>query len=182
MAKLGHAEDVWHGLQQINPILIDEVVENAAKRQSNSYFSSSDADFDTRYEAQQNWGKLKDASVQVRGGWRIYSSGPGIYINQLIRNFLGIRLRETQVELDPVICRKLDGLEFAYDYAGYGLNFVYHVQQGEFAPQKIVINGSELTEFARLDNPYRLGGIVIAKDVFVQALKTGVSNQIDIYL
>ena len=182
MAKLGHAEDVWHGLQQINPILIDEVVENAAKRQSNSYFSSSDADFDTRYDAQQNWDKLKDASVQVRGGWRIYSSGPGIYINQLIRNFLGIRLRETQVELDPVICRKLDGLEFAYDYAGYGLNFVYHVQQGEFAPQKIVINGSELSEFTRLDNPYRLGGIVIAKDVFVQALKAGISNQIDIYL
>lgn len=182
MAKLGYAEDVWHGLQQINPILIDEVVPNAEKRQSNSYFSSSDADFATRYDAQQNWSKLKDASVAVRGGWRIYSSGPGIYINQLIRNFLGIRLRETEIELDPVICRKLDGLEFAYDYAGYDLNFIYHVSQAEFAPQKIVINGNELDEFCRLNNPYRQGGIVVAKDVFIQLLKSGMSNQIDVYL
>lgn len=182
MAKLGKADEVWQALAQINPILIDDVVKNAAKRQSNCYFSSSDADFATRYQAQEQWDKLKDASVMVRGGWRIYSSGPGIYINQLISNCLGIRLRSQQIELDPVICYSMDGLEFDYSYEKYNLKFIYHVKQHEFAPKKVVINNHELTEFRRIDNPYRGGGIIINKAIVVQHLKTTEINSIDIYL
>ena len=182
MAKLGKADEVWHALAQINPILIDDVVKNAAKRQSNCYFSSSDADFATRYEAQEQWGKLKDASVMVRGGWRIYSSGPGIYINQLISNCLGIRLHATKIELDPVICQNMDGLEFSYSYEDHDLQFVYHVEKREFAPKKLTINNHELTEFRRIDNPYRGGGVTIDKAVFMQHLKANEANIIDIYL
>ena len=40
MAKLGHGEDVWKGLETINPVGIQEVVPNAAIRQSNAYFSA----------------------------------------------------------------------------------------------------------------------------------------------
>jgi cellobiose phosphorylase len=182
MAKLGKADEVWHALAQINPILIDDVVKNAVKRQSNCYFSSSDADFATRYEAQEQWGKLKDASVMVRGGWRIYSSGPGIYINQLISNCLGIRLHATKIELDPVICQNMDGLEFSYSYEDHDLQFVYHVEKREFAPKKLIVNNHELTEFRRIDNPYRGGGVTIDKAVFMQYLKVDEVNIIDIYL
>lgn len=182
MAKLGKADEVWQALAQINPILIDDVVKNAAKRQSNCYFSSSDADFATRYEAQEQWSKLKDASVMVRGGWRIYSSGPGIYINQLISNCLGIRLHATKIELDPVICQNMDGLEFNYSYEDYDLKFVYHVKKREFAPKKLIINNRELTEFRRIDNPYRGGGVTIDKAVFMQYLKIDEINIINIYL
>src|SRR5690606_11461681 len=81
MAKLGHADEVWNGLEVINPIQIQNAVPNAEIRQSNTYFSSSDGKFNTRYEAQEEFSKLKDGSVPVKGGWRIYSSGPGIYMN-----------------------------------------------------------------------------------------------------
>ena len=44
---------------QINPVQLKEVVHNAELRQANAYFSSSDGDFKTRYESQENFGKLK---------------------------------------------------------------------------------------------------------------------------
>ena len=91
MAKLGQKEETWHALGVINPIQLQERVPNAELRQANVYFSSSDGDFKTRLEAQENFGKLRDGSVGVKGGWRVYSSGPGIYLNQLISNVLGIR-------------------------------------------------------------------------------------------
>jgi 1,2-beta-oligoglucan phosphorylase len=34
---------------------------------------------------------VKDATIEVEGGWRVYSSGPGLYMNVLIRHALGIR-------------------------------------------------------------------------------------------
>ena len=42
MAKIGEADRLYHGLKVINPILIQENVNNAITRQSNMYFSSSD--------------------------------------------------------------------------------------------------------------------------------------------
>ena len=86
---------------QINPVQLKEVVHNAELRQANAYFSSSDGDFKTRYESQENFGKLKDGSIGVKGGWRIYSSGPGIYLNQLITAVLGIRQKAQSVVLIP---------------------------------------------------------------------------------
>ena len=57
---------------QINPVQLKEVVHNAELRQANAYFSSSDGDFKTRYESQENFGKLKDGSIGVKGGWRVF--------------------------------------------------------------------------------------------------------------
>ena len=77
MAKLGDAERLWTALQVVNPVGIGEVVANALPRQSNVYFSSSDADFHDRVEAARRWEELRTGSVRLRGGWRLYSSGPG---------------------------------------------------------------------------------------------------------
>ena len=118
MAKLGHGEDVWKGLETINPVGIQEVVPNAAIRQSNAYFSSSDGKFNTRYEAQEHFEDLRSGKVEVKGGWRIYSSGPGIYMNQLISNALGIRQDRGDLILDPVMPASMDGLHFDYEFAG----------------------------------------------------------------
>ena len=91
-------------------------------------------------------------------------------------------MRSQQIELDPVICYSMDGLEFDYSYEKYILKFIYHLKQHEFAPKKVVINNHELTEFRRIDNPYRGGGIIINKAIVVQHLKTTETNSIDIYL
>ena len=66
MAKIGQRDKTWQALMQINPVQLKEVVHNAELRQANAYFSSSDGDFKTRYESQENFGKLKDGSIGVK--------------------------------------------------------------------------------------------------------------------
>ncbi|RXY99748.1 GH36-type glycosyl hydrolase domain-containing protein [Fictibacillus sp. S7] len=163
MAKLGKSEHTWDGLATINPITIQQVVPNAERRQSNAYFSSSDGKFNTRYEAQERFNELKDGSVPVKGGWRIYSSGPGIFMNQLISNCLGIRLEDRALIIDPVLPDKLDGLVFDYHVNGLPVSFRYDLSGRQ--KSGIRINGKEAgTEV--LSNRYRTGGFRISLDEF----------------
>jgi cellobiose phosphorylase len=91
MAVLGEADALWDALHAANPISVTEQVVNAAQRQRNAYFSSSDAAFPDRYQASAAWPRVRVGDIAVEGGWRIYSSGPGLYVNLLIRHALGIR-------------------------------------------------------------------------------------------
>ncbi len=91
MAVLGDGEALFEALQLVNPVLASERVRQASPRQRNTYFSSSDAAFNDRYEAQADWAKLRSGEVAVDGGWRIYSSGPGIFVNLVVRQLFGMR-------------------------------------------------------------------------------------------
>jgi len=44
LAKVGEGQKMWQALSTINPILLTDYVANAEIRQSNAYFSSSDAE------------------------------------------------------------------------------------------------------------------------------------------
>jgi cellobiose phosphorylase len=178
MAKLGKPEDVWQGLAAINPVGIQSVVPNADWRQSNAYFSSSDGKFANRYEAQDGFGKLRTGEVQVKGGWRIYSSGPGIYMNQLISNGLGIRQEDGDLVLDPVLPADMDGLTFRYQWAGKDILFRYTI--GGAALKEVTVNGKPVT-FGKLGNRYRDGGARIARGELEKLLEGGL-NEIRIVL
>ncbi|WPQ68721.1 GH36-type glycosyl hydrolase domain-containing protein [Weissella paramesenteroides] len=89
VAVNGDKQEAWRLLDLVNPINLSNRVSNANIRQANVYFSSSDADFKTRYAAQKNYDQL--ASKQVKGGWRLYSSGPGIYIAAILQDIMGIK-------------------------------------------------------------------------------------------
>ncbi|MBS4223613.1 GH36-type glycosyl hydrolase domain-containing protein [Lederbergia citrea] len=178
MAKLGKAEDVWNGLEIINPVSIQNAVPNAEIRQSNAYFSSSDGKFDTRYEAQERFNELRTGSVPVKGGWRIYSSGPGIYMNQLISNALGIRFHAGDLVIDPVLPQTLDGLRFEFEIDDNPVTFVYHLTGG--VERSIKING-ELLDVAKVDNSYREGGVRIAKEDWIKRLSAE-QNTIEIFM
>lgn len=91
MAQLGDADALWEALLAVNPIAVTEQVKNASLRQRNAYFSSSDAAFRDRYQSLAEWSRVKDQSIAVDGGWRIYSSGPGIYVRLLIQHVFGRR-------------------------------------------------------------------------------------------
>jgi cellobiose phosphorylase len=91
MAVLGEADALWEALQVVNPVGVTEHVANAALRQRNAYFSSSDAAFPDRYEASASWPRVRAGTIAVEGGWRVYSSGPGLYVDMLIRHALGDR-------------------------------------------------------------------------------------------
>ncbi len=170
MAKLGEAEAAWHGLFQIVPITLTDHVPSALPRQSNSYFSSSDAAFADRYEAGTHWERVKRGEVGVKGGWRVYSSGPGIYLQTLICHVLGLRDSYDDLCLDPVLPARADGLTFDQDFEGKSLRYVYHVQGRGFAPQAIRINGQAMPIERRADNPYREGGVLISRSAFLAAL------------
>ncbi|WP_173918846.1 GH36-type glycosyl hydrolase domain-containing protein [Halobacillus sp. Marseille-Q1614] len=178
MAKLGKEEEVWKGLQMINPIGIQEVVPNAEIRQSNAYFSSSDGKFNTRYEAEENFEKLRDGSVPVKGGWRIYSSGPGIYMNQLISNCLGIRQEGGDLVIDPVLPNIFNGLSFDYEFNKKPVTFVYHLGHEE---KNVVINGETIESFDLAKNAYREGGIKVSRKEAEKWLNEE-ENVIEIYI
>lgn len=123
--KAGRADLAWKGLMEINPILLRERVPNALPRQANMYFSSSDGLFSNRYEYSKDFDKLKDGSIPVAGGWRLYSSGPGIYITALVRDVLGLDMGKEQLAISPCIpvsalpisaCFVHDGRRIRVDY------------------------------------------------------------------
>ncbi|KPL59414.1 GH36-type glycosyl hydrolase domain-containing protein [Rossellomorea vietnamensis] len=178
MAKLGKTDEVWQGLQIINPIGLKDVVPNAERRQSNAYFSSSDGKFNTRYEAQERFNELRDGSVPVKGGWRIYSSGPGIYMNQLISNCLGVRQEAGDLIIDPVLPDKLDGLRMDFEITNRPVTFVYHL--GNPDSKRVVVNGEE-ARFESLSNRYRSGGIKLKQQELEKWLHEE-ANTIEVYV
>jgi 1,2-beta-oligoglucan phosphorylase len=103
MAVLGEADALWEALQVANPIAVTDRVAQALPRQRNAYFSSSDAMFSDRYEASAEWMRMKDGSIKVDGGWRIYSSGPGIYASLLVCRALGRRRHWGERVTEPVL-------------------------------------------------------------------------------
>jgi len=177
MAKLGKKDEVWNGLFQINPVNIQDSVKNAERRQSNAYFSSSDGKFNTRYEAFENFDKLRTGEVSVKGGWRVYSSGPGIYLNQVISNTLGIRQVGGDLVIDPMIPADFSGLVFDFAFDEIPATFIYHLGNAE---QKVLMNGKEV-KANRVSNRYREGGFLISKEDLAKNLNDA-HNKIEIYL
>ncbi len=172
MAKLGKVDEAWEALFKVNPINIKDSVPNTYLRQSNTYFSSSEGDFNDRYKYYDNFYKLKDGSIGIKGGWRIYSSGPGIYLNQVISNILGIRISEKGLIIDPVLKESLDGLKFKYKCFGKDVVFVYRISSTSATKNiKVLSNGKEISGVQN-NNKYRNGGIVISKEAILNALET----------
>lgn len=101
LAVSGDAEGARAALALANPISVTELLPQASLRQRNTYFSSSDAAFLDRYQASAEWGRVRDGTIAVDGGWRTYSSGPGLYTQIFVRRILGMR-REFGAEVEKM--------------------------------------------------------------------------------
>ena len=178
MATLGNADKAWKALMQINPILVTECVPNALTRQSNVYFSSSEGCYNDRYEYAANFDKLRDGSIAVKGGWRLYSSGPGIYIRRVVSDLLGIRFTKNTLIIDPVIDNELDGIKFNYTCFGKTVTFVYHTDAQTDTPC-IKVNDQVISS-ELFTNNYRNGGVSITKEDFLKA--TELNSELHIFL
>lgn len=181
MARLGCADAAFRGLMTICPILLDRDVPSALPRQSNAFFSSSDADFMDRRQASRQFGRIRSGRIGVKGGWRVYSSGPGIYINQLVSNVLGLRNWYDQVVLDPVLPARADGMAFDFEYEGRAALYLYHVTGDGLAPREVRINGRPLAVDRQADNPYRPGGVLIPRRSFADALDRS-ENVVEVFV
>jgi 1,2-beta-oligoglucan phosphorylase len=159
MAKSRHAHEALEALMVINPILSNQIVKNADFKQNNVYFSSSDAAFMNRYEAMDQFHLVKDGSVKVKGGWRLYSSGPGILISQIIENLLGIKVYDQNLCIMPSLDSIMEGLVFKFKFDGLPIKIKYH-----FGKSKILINKKEVS-YETIYNAYHLKGYIINKDI-----------------
>jgi len=159
LAKVGDAEALWHGFQVVNPVALADLLAAAQPRQANTYFSSSDADFADRYEAQRRWPELRGGAVPLRGGWRLYSSGPGLFIHKIRTCLLGVRESFGDVVFDPVLPHSLDGLRASTHLLGHAVELHFHVNGGTSGPHGLRVGGMALENWTREPNPYRTGGL-----------------------
>ncbi len=160
MCHFGRPQAAWKALFEVNPVNLQEAVPNALPRQSNMYFSSSEGAFYDRYEYDRDFDKLSTGGISVKGGWRLYSSGPGIYLHQLIAGVLGIRFEGKYLVIDPVLPQEMDGLRFRFCCFGIMHTFVYHITQAMKRQLRVLQNGQELL-LATSNNPFRSGGVLL---------------------
>ncbi|NQT85187.1 hypothetical protein HQ560_00385 [bacterium] len=179
LAKLGKADDLYEAILKVIPINLREHVPSAAPRQSNAYFSSSDAGFADRYEAGERYGELRTGEIGVKGGWRIYSSGPGIFVGQILTRFLGIRRHYESLVIDPVLPKRLDGLRVGTVIDGVDVEIAYHVVDSVCSPRRVAVNGVDVADLQREPNPYRPGGAVLRLDGLLAPDR---DNRIDVWL
>jgi cellobiose phosphorylase len=118
MAVLGEAGALWEALQLANPIAVTDRLAHATPRQRNAYFSSSDAAFPDRYAASNEWWRVNAGMVRVEGGWRIYSSGPGIYARLIIGHVFGHHRQWGRRTTRPLLPRALQDVSVELDSGG----------------------------------------------------------------
>jgi CRISPR-associated protein Csx3 len=179
LARHGDAERLLQALTLANPIGVTERVPNARLRQSTCYFSSSDAAFTDRYEAAAHYGEVMQAKVPLEGGWRVYSSGPGIFMRLIVECLLGVRRRGDFLEIDPVLAPSLDRLEASVPLNGASLDLSYRVGSRGVGPLAITINGVPL-DTVPLSNPYRPAGVGVAMTRVAAVMRPAGRNRMEI--
>jgi cellobiose phosphorylase len=176
LARFGDAAGFFKALCQANPIAIRDLVPSAALRQANCYYSSSDPAFADRYEAFEEYEKVNRGEVALEGGWRIYSSGAGIGVRLIMQCFLGLRVEDCGIVIDPVMPPELDGLSARLELNGFPFEVFYRIGKYGFGPVSIELNGTAL-EWIRESNPYRAAGVRIRSDSWVPS-RTGDINRL----
>jgi cellobiose phosphorylase len=180
LAITGKAEAFVKALRQAIPVGYEEVVPCGDARQSNCYYSSSDVTFKTRYEADERYDDVIQGKFPLKGGWRVYSSGPGIYIGIILQRLLGLRIGSRRIILDPVLTMSMDGLSARVLVRGRAVIFKYSVKDDSFGPKAISVNGKPV-HFEREENKFRQGGAAIQLGEFIKMLDQE-DNQVEINL
>ncbi len=178
--RYGDAEGFFRALCQANPIGLQSLVPAAAPRQANCYYSSSDAAFADRYQADADYGRMLRGEIPLEGGWRVYSSGAGIGLGLILRGLLGLRLERGRLVIDPLIPARLDGLRVELALIGEAFEVTYRIRSAGCGPVAVRLNGIDL-DFERGDSPYRPGAAEVALDDFRAGLNPG-TNRLQIEL
>lgn len=175
--RYGDAEGFLRALCKANPIAIQSLIPAATLRQSNCFFSSSDAVFGDRYQAFAEYSRVMRSEIPLDGGWRVYSSGAGIAVSLILRCFLGFRQERSTLVIDPVIPASLDGLRVEVELAKCPVEVTYRIKGTCCGPVVVNLNGAELP-FARGKNQYRKGGAEVPMAVVLKRLTTKGPNRL----
>jgi cellobiose phosphorylase len=160
LARFGDGRRLFQALALANPIGVGTRIATARTRQSNCYYTSSDAVFADRYQAADEYEGIMRGQVPLEGGWRVYSSGPGIFLRLIVECLLGLRRRPNVLEIDPVLTAELDGLGARLPVAGIPVNVIFRVGRQGLGVNGVSLNGERLRT-SQLENPYRRAGVAI---------------------
>ncbi len=170
LAHVGDADRFFRALCQANPIGVRAIVPTATLRQANCYYSSSDAAFDDRYHASEEYGRIAQGTVALDGGWRVYSSGAGIALGLIVRRFLGLNYEANALRLDPVIPTALDGLRVETTLRGQPLEVRYRIGSAGCGVVEVSLNDKPLS-FTLEANPHRRGAALVALPAVLEQLR-----------
>ena len=180
LAIMGKAEPFIRALRQAIPIDYQNIVPCGDFRQSNCYYSSSDVIFKSRYDAENRYKEVIKGNLSLKGGWRVYSSGPGIYIGLIIWRLLGLRVEYGNVIIDPVMPKSFNNFAARLNFLGKPVEIIYKVKTREYGPESILVNGDSIP-FTIAENPYREGGIQVPKSILMRHLNSD-KNEIVIHM
>lgn len=125
-----------------------------------TYASSSDAAFADRYEAAERYAEVAAGRVSLEGGWRVYSSGPGLFLELLVTRMLGVRHAGGEIEFDPVLDPAAGVTTATVPLLGQALRLVLVPGPAGHGVDAVEVDG-EPVEGRRLENPYRTGGVAL---------------------
>jgi CRISPR-associated protein Csx3 len=170
LAHVGDADRFFRALCQANPIGVRAIVPTATLRQANCYYSSSDAAFDDRYHASEEYGRIAQGTIALDGGWRVYSSGAGIALGLIVRRFLGLSYEANVLRLDPVIPQALDGLRVDTTLRGQPLEVRYRIGSAGCGVVEVSLNDKPLS-FTLEANPHRRGAALVSLQAVLEQLR-----------
>ncbi|MHB8815609.1 MAG: GH36-type glycosyl hydrolase domain-containing protein [Steroidobacteraceae bacterium] len=180
LAHVGLAEKFFLALCQADPIGVRSVVPTATLRQANCYYSSSDAAFADRYQAREEYARIREGTIPLDGGWRVYSSGAGIAFALTLRRFLGLSWESGALSIDPVMPGVLDRMRVMMSVRGRPLEVTYRVGAAGCGVNEVALNGERLP-FTREANPHRRGAVRVPAGAVLDHL-TGSRNTLTIDL
>jgi 1,2-beta-oligoglucan phosphorylase len=172
LARVGDGAGLLHALALASPWCLADRVPQSLPRQRSCYYSSSDGAFTDRYDAQDRYPALMAGEVPLEGGWRIYSSGPGLALRLVVERLLGLRRRGDAVEIDPVLPTGADGLVATVRLLGRPASVTFRVGPEGVGVRRVVAAGREL-DLRPVTNPHRRPGACVRSDDLRAALAAG---------
>ncbi len=157
LARVGDGAGLLSALALASPWGLTARVPQARPRQRSCYYSSSDGAFADRIDASRRYPDLMAGQVPLEGGWRIYSSGPGLALRLVVERLLGLRRRGERFEVDPVLPPGGDGLRATVRLAGRLAHVTYAVGPEGVGVRRVVGAHGELA-LEQLANPHRRAG------------------------
>ncbi len=172
LLRLGEADRAWEALQLIIPTGLAAAVPGAGTQQSNCYYSSVDARFTDRWDAQNRATRMFDPQFAFDGGWRVYSSGPGLVLRLVVESLLGLRWGADGVVVDPVLPVVLDGLRATVVLDGVEVRALFSVANRGHGVTSVRVNGVAVPTIPS-PRRYRSGGVLIQRHVWDDVVSDG---------
>ena len=118
MAVLGEAEALWEALQAREPDRRHRAAQERLAPATQRLFQQQRRRLPRPLRRVGRVGPGAKGTVDVEGGWRIYSSGPGLFVRLLLDIALGLRRQHGEPAARPALPARLGPVTLAMTLEG----------------------------------------------------------------